>query len=244
MPGTIAVLATTHLVRQSISQSVAALGFRAREFSDLAELVVGVNEVAPQLVAADIDGLEGKWRALAAALRGSRQRVALVLLAGRFSFDEAHEALALGVSGMILKPYRKEEHTARLSELFLKTRGLRPRRGAPRFVVPEQTAASLRYTGPVGEERLAVADLSLGGLGVRVEGTASGALFAPGSSLSGASLLLDGEEVPLSALVAHRTEGRIGLRLLRLLGGRPAFLHLVESQHARAFGAGGKGNRW
>jgi DNA-binding NarL/FixJ family response regulator len=244
MSCTVAILATTHLVRQSIAQAVAPLGFRTFEFTDLANLVRRVNEVAPQLVVVDIDGLEGRWRALAAALRGSQERVALVLLAGRFGLDEAHEALALGVSGMILKPFRKEEHTARLSELFLKTQGLRPRRTAPRFVPPEESAAQLQYAGATGEEQAPVADLSLGGLGLRPEGSAPGTMPSPGSNVKGAMLLLDGGEVPLSALVVHRTGGRVGLRVLRLLEGRPVFLRAVESQHTRAFGAGGKRNRW
>jgi DNA-binding NarL/FixJ family response regulator len=244
MACTIAVLASTHLVRQSIVQSVVPLGFRYHEFGDLTELVLGVNKVAPQLVVADIDGLEGKWRALAAALRGSQQRVALLLLAGRFGFDEAHEALALGVAGMILKPFRKEDHTARLSDLFLRSMGLRPRRAAPRFVPPEEAFASLRYTGPRGEERAAVADISLGGLGVRVSGAAAEEGSAPGAGLSRAALLLAEGEVPLSLQVVHRSEARLGLRLLRMPEGRAAFLRLVEAQHSRAFGAGGKRTRW
>lgn len=242
MSCTAAILANTHLVRQTIAQALAPLGFHTHDFADLPTLALRVNEIAPTLVLVDIDGLEGKWRALAAALRGSPQRVALVLLAGRFGFDEAHEAMALGVAGMILKPFRKEEHTARLSDVCLKTRGLRPRRATPRFV-PE-AAPDLRYDGPAGEEHCTVTDMSLEGLGLRPDRSAPGAALTPGSSLRRVTLRLGDAEVSLSALVVHRRADRVGLRLLRLLEGRPLFVRALEAQHTRAFGAAGKRNRW
>ncbi len=244
MSGSVAVLASTHLVRQSVSQALAPLGFLTSEFSDLAELALGVNRIAPRLVVVDIDGLEGRWRALAAALRGSPQRLALILLAARFGFEEAHEALALGVSGMILKPFRKEDHTARLSDLFLKSLDLRPRRAAPRFVPPRDGPAYLRYFGSRGEERAELTGLSLGGLSVRAPKKAVEAGFGRGVNLSRATLLLEEAEVPLSVQVMHCDEEQMGLRVLRLYQGRPVFLRLVAAQHARAFGAGEKRNRW
>ena len=244
MSCTVAVLASTHLVRRSIAQAVAPLGFLTHEFTDLAELALGVNRVAPQLVVADIDGLEGKWRALAAALQGSQQRLALVLLATRFGFEEAHEALALRVAGLILKPFRKEDHTARLSDLFLKSQGLRPRRAAPRFIPPGNAPVYLRYAGPRGELKAELIELSQGGLGVRAPEMAAETAPAPGGSLDRATLELEEAEVPLSVQVIHSDAGRLGLRVLRLFGGQPAFLRVVASQHARAFGAGGKRNRW
>lgn len=244
MSGSVAVLASTHLVRQSVTQALAPLGFLTREFTDLAELALGVNRIAPRLVVVDIDGLEGRWRALAAALRGSQQRPALILLAARFGFEEAHEALALGVSGMILKPFRKEDHTARLSDLFLKSLDLRPRRAAPRFIPPRDGLAYLRYVGSRGEERAELTGLSLGGLSVRAPKTAAEEGLGRGVNLSQATLLLEEGQVPLSVQVMHCDAERIGLRVLRLYDGRRAFLRVVAAQHARAFGAGGKRNRW
>jgi CheY-like chemotaxis protein len=242
MSSSVAVFASTHLVRQSIAQSLEPLGFRTHDFADLAELVRDVNQVAPRLVVMDVDGLEGRWRALAGAMKGSPQRVALVLLAGRFGFEEAHEALALGVAGMILKPFRKEEHTARLVELWLKTGGLRPRRGSPRFIPPEQTAAYFRYPASSGEQRAAVIDLSLQGLGVRPP--AAGERFAPGTRLGRTMLELAAGNVPLSTRVIHRSAERMGLQVQHLVEGRAALARVVEAQHARAFGAGGKRSRW
>jgi DNA-binding response OmpR family regulator len=240
----VAILASTHLVRQSVAQCLAPLGFRVHEFTDLAELALGVNRVAPRLVVVDIDGLEGKWQPLAAALRGSAQRLPLVLLAGRFGFEEAHEALSLGVAGMILKPFQKEEHTGRLVELVLKSRGLRPRRASPRFLPPEEAPVGLRYLTPDGGQRAQVADLSLGGLGVSSADAGRAAGLPPGARLDQAVLQLETGEVPLSARVVHHSAGRMGLQVLRLFEGRAAFLRVVEVQHARAFGPRGKRNRW
>lgn len=80
MPCTVAILAAAHLVRQPIATALAPLGFVTYEFSELSELVLSVNQVAPQMVVVDIDGLQGKWQALATALQGGQRRVALVLL--------------------------------------------------------------------------------------------------------------------------------------------------------------------
>lgn len=244
MSCTVAVLASTHLVRQSVTQPLAPLGFLTREFTDLAELALGVNRIAPRLVVLDADGLEGRWRALAAALRGSPQRPALVLLASRFGFEEAHEALALGVAGMILKPFRREDHTARLSDLILQSLDLHPRRAAPRFVPPRDGPLYLRYQGLRGEQRAELTGLSLGGLSIRAPRTAAETVFRRGLDLGRMSLLLEGAEVPLSVQVIHREAETIGLRILRLYGGRAVYLRVVAAQHARAFGAGGKRNRW
>ncbi len=244
MSRTVAILAPTHIVRQSVAQALAPLGFLTGEFTDLAELALGVNRIAPRLVVVDIDGLEGRWQALAAALRGSPQRPALILLAARFGFEEAHEALALGVAGMILKPFRKEDHTARLSDLFLKSLDLHPRRAAPRFVPPRDGPAYLRYQGPRGEQKAELAGLSLGGLSIRAPMAAAEKVFQRGLAPGRMTLLLERAEVPLSVQVIHGDAETIGLRILRLYGGRAAFLRVVAAQHARAFGAGGKRNRW
>ncbi len=244
MTCTVAVLASTHLVRQSVAQALAPLGFLTREFTDLGELALGVNRIAPQLVVVDIDGLEGRWRALAAALRGSPQRPALILLGTRFGFEEAHEALALNVAGMILKPFRKEDHTARLSDLFLRSLELHPRRAAPRFVPPQGGPAYLRYRGPRGNQRAELSGLSLGGLSIRAPKAAAETVFRRGLDLGQMALELEGAEAVLSVQVIHGDAETIGLRILRLYGGRAAFLRVVAAQHARAFGAGGKRNRW
>ena len=69
--------------------------------------------------------MQRHWRAIArAALLGPR-RVPLVLLTGSFGFDDAHDALALGVASVILKPFRPSEHTLRLYDLVLKQKGVR-----------------------------------------------------------------------------------------------------------------------
>lgn len=245
MPCTVAILAPAHLVRQPIASALAPLGFVTHEFSELSELVLSVNQVAPNLVVADIDGLKGKWKALAAALQGGQRRVALVLLAGSLGFEEAHEALALGVAGIILKPFLKAEHTARLSELCLRTRGLRPRRSEPRFTPTGDTPLFVLHTGPHGEERYETADLSRAGLGILAPAAGVEAGAEPAGSLLRGALTLAEAEVRLSARVVHRSAERIGLRVLELHEGKQAWRRQVEAQHARAFGAGGKKrNRW
>lgn len=236
MSGAVAILAGTHLVRQSLSQCLSPLGFTVKEYSEPAELLSRINRLAPEMIVIDVDGLERVWRVFTAGLRGSQKAVTVVLLASRFDLEDAHEALAAGVAGVILKPYAKE-NTRRLVDLWLRRQGLRARRSAPRFRPPGELDASLRYRTARGWVSAPVRDLAEEG--IAVDGAASADPLVPS-----ATLRLGGTEATLSLYRAHSTDGVTGFRLGSFQDGRPALARFLEQLQVRVFGAGRKKGKW
>ena len=234
-----AVLAGTHLVRQSLSQCLVPLGFQVREFSDPAELVSQLNRFSPDLIVIDADGMERAWRTLASGLHAGAKPIALVLLASRFSIEDAHEALAAGVNGMILKPYEKES-TRRLLELWLRCRGLRAKRASPRFRPPQELGARLRYQGASDWENAEVRNLSEGGVAV----SSYRDMPRHSSLLPTATLRLGEAESTLVLQGVHQGGEIAGFRLTLVQDGRAAFVRLLEQLFARAFGSHGKKGKW
>ena len=240
----IVVQAAAHLVRQPIVQSLSALGISVREFTDLGEAVARLNDLSPDLIVMDADGMARRWRALAASLGGARGGVGLVLLAGRFSFEDAHDAQALGVAGVIVKPYRPEEHAARLLDAALARRDLRPRRLAPRLPLPDGEGAFFELSLPSGEERLPVRNIAEGGVAVAASTPAASAALTEGEHFPSASLVWGALQLELSFDVAHATAGIAGLRFIKVLEGWPQLARTLGERLARAAGPLERKRRW
>jgi DNA-binding NarL/FixJ family response regulator len=244
MPLQVVVQAAAHLVRQPIVQSLSALGIAVREFADPGEFVARLNDLSPDLVVMDADGMARRWRTIAAGLGGARGGPGLVLLAGRFSFADAHDAQALGVSRVIMKPYRREEHAARLLDAALARRGLRPRRSTPRVPLPGAEGAVLELSLPTGEERLAVRDIAEGGIAVSPATRAASDALVEGERFPGASLVWGSLRLELSFDVSHVTGGIVGLRFIRALDGWPQLARILGERLARALGSLERKRRW
>jgi DNA-binding NarL/FixJ family response regulator len=256
----VVVQAATHLVRQPIAQSLSALGLAVREFADLAEMVARLNELSPELIVMDADGMARPWRTLAAGLGSARSGVeprprggveprprggvGLVLLASRFSFADAHDAQALGVAGVIMKPYRREEHAVRLLDIALARKGLRPRRAAPRTSLPEGEEAWFELSLPTGDERLPVNNIAEGGVAVGVVTTAANAALVEGENFPAATLVWGSLRLELSFVVAHTTAGTAGLRFIQVVEGWPRRARALEERFARAVGPLERKRRW
>ncbi len=236
------VLASTHLVRQQLGHCLAPLGARIREFATPAKLLPRFDSLPADLLVMDADGMGRAWRlpARAAQLRGSPP---VVLLGARFGFDEAHDALALGVSAAVLKPFRREEHTRRLYDLVLKHKRIRPRRSEPRFALDEGGAARLDYQDRTGEGSGLVAEANRGGLSLAVAGSRGDRLPA-GSFVPEATLSIGDTEARLSAHVVHRADDRAGLSVHEWGEGRQRVLRLFDELASRAFGGRRDKRKW
>ena len=239
----IVVLGKILLVRQPIAQSLGTLDFDIFESSDFAEVIASLDITKPSLVVMDADGMPREWRALAAAL-GARQGAALVLLTSRFSFDDAHDALALRVSGVIVKPFRREEHTPRLLDLALRKMNLRARRASPRFAVPATTNSVLRLPTSDGEDVFPLKNIAEGGATIDMEAGAAGSSLAHGSLVPLATLSWGEVQLEAELSVVHRQVGAGGVRFSRFFDGAPKLFHALKERHARALGSHGRKRRW
>jgi CheY-like chemotaxis protein len=238
------VLGKTLLVRQPIAQSLSALDFQVHESSDLAEVVSTLNLTAPALIVMDADGLAREWRMLAAGLGAKRGAAALVLLTSRCSFEDVHEAMALRVAGVIVKPFRRDEHTARLLDLALRPVDVKARRSAPRFALPESTHAVLRWSLSESEYLLPVKNVAEGGAMVRVEADSPEAAFKPGGFIPLATLSWGEVQLEVAFDVIHRGTDAAGIRFSRIFDGTPKLLRALEELQVRALGPRGKKRKW
>jgi CheY-like chemotaxis protein len=246
MPLRVVVQAATHLVRQPIVQSLSALDLSVRELTNVAEVVTRLNELSPDLIVMDADGMARPWRTLAAGLGGARPRggVGLVLLASRFSFADAHDAQSLGVAGVIMKPFRREEHAVRLLDIALARRGLRPRRAAPRTALPDGEDARLELSLPTGDQRLRVKNIGEGGVAVEVATAAANAALVETERFPAATLVWGPLSLELSFDVAHAAEGTAGLRFIRVVEGWPRLARALAERFTRAVGPLERKRRW
>jgi len=244
MPLSVVVQSPAHLVRQPVAQSLAALGLLVREFADLGEAVARLNELSPDLIVVDADGAPRQWRTLVSGLGGARGRVGVVLLSGRVSFDDAHDAQSLGISGIIKKPYRGTEHATRIVDAALARRGLRARRSHPRCRLDGTTDAVLEVELPAGAERLALWDISNVGAGAAVATAEARAALRAGEYFPAASLDWGDVHLVLSFRVAHVTGEVAGLQFISVADGAPRLAHALSDRFARAIGPRENRNRW
>ena len=244
MPLSVVVQSPAHLVRQPVAQSLAALGLLVREFADLGEAVARLNELSPDLIVVDADGAPRQWRTLVSGLGGARGRVGVVLLSGRVSFDDAHDAQSLGISGIIKKPYRGTEHATRIVDAALARRGLRARRSHPRCRLDGGTDAVLEVALPAGAERLALWDISNVGAGAADATAEARAALRAGEYFPAASLDWGDVHLVLSFRVAHVTGEVAGLQFISVADGAPRLAHALSDRFARAIGPRENRNRW
>jgi DNA-binding response OmpR family regulator len=244
MPLTVVVQSPAHLVRQPVAQSLAALGLLVREFADLGEAVARLNELSPDLVVVDADGASRQWRTLVTGLGGARGRVGVVLLAGRVSFDDAHDAQSLGISGIIKKPFRGTEHAARIVDAALSRRGLRARRSHPRCRLDGTTDAVLEVELAIGAERLALWDISNVGAGVAITTPEARAALRAGEYFPAATIEWGEAHLVLSFRVAHVTGDVAGLQFISVADGAPRLAHALADRFARAIGPLENRHRW
>ena len=244
MPLSVVVQSPAHLVRQPVAQSLAALGLMVREFADLGEAVARLNEIAPDLFVVDADGAPRQWRTLVAGLGGALGRVGVVLLSGRVSFDDAHDAQSLGISGIIKKPYRGTEHATRIVDAALARRGLRARRSHPRCRLDGTTDAVLEVELPAGAERFALWDISNVGAGVAAATAEAREALHAGEYFPAASLDWGEAHLVLSLRVAHVTGEVAGVQFISVTDGAPRLAHALADRFARAIDPREKRNRW
>jgi DNA-binding NarL/FixJ family response regulator len=236
------ILGKILLVRQPIAQSLRALDFEAFESSDFAEVVSKLGFTSPSLIVMDADGMSQEWRMLAAGLNAKPGAAALVLVTSRFSFDDAHDAMARRVAGVIMKPFRIGQHAARLLDLALRQMNVRARRSSPRFAIPESMNAVLRLPGSEGEDAFPLKNIAERGATIDVESV--GSLIDPGSFFPLATLSWGDVQLEAAIDVVHRNAHSAGVRFSRIFEGAPRFLRALQERQDKAIGPQGTRRRW
>jgi len=205
-------------------------------FEALSRLIESDN---PALVLIDGDGWERPWDSLLRSLELKGKGIGALLLVRSLSADQLLQATSLGIGTVILKPFKPEEHTARIYDLFLGARALSPRRAHPSYVSPDGQRLEMEIL-PEGDwvaRRLPVLDISAGGARMELPDPPAAARLVPGSRWAVASLVVGGARANVSFRVVHRGRQTIGVAFEQLIDRSGAFWEALQGFDRRVFGS-------
>jgi CheY-like chemotaxis protein len=240
----VVILGKILLVRQPIAQSLGALDFEVFESSDPAEVVANLDLTLPSLIVMDADGMAREWRLLAGGLGAKQGAAGLVLVTSRFSFDDAHDAMALRVAGVVVKPFRREEHAARLLDLALRKMNVRARRASPRFAIPANMNAVLRLPDSEGGDVFPLKNIGEGGVAIDLEAARLSSSLGPGRFVPSADLSWGEVQLEAAVDIVYRGKNAAGIRFSRIFDGAPRLLRALKERQARALGPEEKRRKW
>jgi CheY-like chemotaxis protein len=234
MSPTVVVVSRLQLIRQGIAGRLALLGATVREYADSTSALKILTEVVPDIMILDVDDAVWSWRPLVESLSLAQHTVHVVLLARRMGIDEAAVAKRLGVAGVILKPFREEEHMGRLFGLMNEGRRAAPRRSQPRYYPEPESHSLLTLPGPLSA-LYRIVNISLGGVCVaRPESGLRELEELPGDVA--VRLSTGGVHLGVTCRVSHRSDEAIGLQFRAMSSGRLDFIEHMGSLQNRVFG--------
>jgi DNA-binding response OmpR family regulator len=240
------VISKSEEIRKSFLDSYSLLGYEVSVTEDILQVIRELNFLEPDQVIMDIDELARIWKVVAGGLRLAQKKITIILLASSLSLEQANEALLLGVSGIIIKPFLREFHLKRVYDIIHRKQRAEGKRIYPRF-----------YTGAVFDGSLTAQNLATGqlhvfelinlseiGAAVRSRDPAVAPELQRGYVLEDASLRIDNQEFQISAQVVFRQQGLIGIGFQRITRGKANFLRFIQKLSLKAFGISGIKGKW
>jgi DNA-binding response OmpR family regulator len=240
------VISKSEKIRKSFLESYSLLGYEVRVSEDILELIRDLNILEPDYVIIDIDGLARRWKIAAAGLRLAQKKIMIILIADRVTLEEANEALMLGVSGIIIKPFLQEFHLKRVYDIIHRKLPSEGTRIYPRF-----------YTGPVFQGELTVpipgtskihtfelVNVSQIGAAIRSKNPAIAPELQAGAVIDEATLSLDNEQFPVAIQVVFRRQGLLGVYFQQIKKAESNFRRFIQRLSLKAFGISGIKGRW
>jgi DNA-binding response OmpR family regulator len=233
-------------IRQSFLESYSLLGYEVNVSEDIIDLIRDLNILDPDYVVMDIDELPRMWKIVASGLRLAQKKITIILIAGTITLEEANEALVLGVSGIIIKPFLPEFHLKRVYDIIHRKLRAEGKRIYPRF-----------YTGVVFEGSLTVpietanktytfelVNVSEIGAAIRSKDPEIAPELESNVVIDDAILSIDNEEFPVSIQVIFRKYGLIGVNFQRIKKGESNFNRFIQRLSLKAFGISGIKGKW
>ncbi|MBN1837335.1 MAG: PilZ domain-containing protein [Spirochaetales bacterium] len=240
------VISRSAEIRSSFAEAYALLGYEVSVYEEVQEPIRELNALDPDHVVVDTDGLERLWKILAAGLQLAQKRITVILIASAMTLEEASEALALGVSGIIIKPFLPEFHLKRAYEIIHRKLRVEGGRLLPRY-----------YTGSLFDGGLTVhsrdadklysfelVNVSERGAAVRSRHPDTAPELQEGVPLEKAILRLDDQEFRFHGRVVFRKGGLLGLVFDRFETGEANFRRFLQRLALKAFGVSGLSGRW
>jgi DNA-binding response OmpR family regulator len=240
------VISKSAEIRKSFVDSYSLLGYELSAFEDIYEPVRDLNLIDPDHVILDIDGLDRKWKILTAGLRLAQKKITVILLASTVTLEEANEALILGVSGIIIKPFLPEFHLKRVYDIIHRRLRMQGKRIYPRFYAGEAFEGELSLFSET-ENRSCSFDLvniSEIGAAMRAREPAEAPELKPGYVIEEATLRINRDEFPICAEVVFRSRGLVGVKFRSIKKNESSFTRFIQILSLKAFGISGLRGKW
>ena len=246
MDQNLVVISKSAEIRQSFLESYSLLGYEVNVSEDVIELIRDLNVLDPNYVIMDIDELARMWKIVASGLRLAQKKITIILIAGTITLEQANEALVLGVSGIIIKPFLPEFHLKRVYDIIHRKLRAEGKRVYPRFYAGEVFDGAL--TIPIEATNkihtFELVNVSEIGAAIRSKDPGIAPELESNVVVDEAVLSLDNEEFPISVQVIFRKQGLIGVSFQRIKKGESNFNRFIQRLSLKAFGISGIKGRW
>ncbi len=234
-----ALVTRSLLLREALVQRLSLLSVEVAAATDFEALAREIERDHPALVLVDGDGWEQNWEVPVRRMELRKRGLAGLLLVGSLNVDQLLEAPSLGIGTVLLKPFKPEEHTARIYDLFLSAQARTARRAHPRYfpadtlrlemeMLPEEDWVALRLT---------VRDICGGGAGIELPDPPAAAALAPGSRWAVASLVVGGARASVAFRVVHRSRQTVGVAFEQLIDRNGVFRDALLGFDRQVFGS-------
>ena len=144
----------------------------------------------------------------------------------------------------MVKPFRREEHTARLLDLALRKMKVRARRASPRFAVPATMNAVLSLSHSDGGEVFPVKNVAEGGAAIATETPGARSLLDPGRFVPMATLSWGEVQLEAACDIVYLGSNTAGIRFSRIFDGAARLLRALKERQARALGPQETRRKW
>ena len=240
------VIAKSEEIRDCFARSYPLLGYDVSVFEDIYEPIRDLNFLDPDHVIMDVDELARKWKIFAAGLKLSPKKITLILFASSMTLDQANEALLLGVSGIIIKPFLPEFHLKRVYDIIHRKLRLGGKRIQPRFYSGTEFDGSLMfYEYKAGKScQFPLINVSETGIAVRLGSPEEVPELQEGYAMDSAVMKIDDREYPISFRAVFRDRNVVGLAFEQIKRERPNFQRFLQRLSLKAFGISGLKGRW
>ena len=246
MDQNLVVISKSEQIRKSFAESYSLLGFEVSVSEDILELIRDLNVLEPDYVIMDIDELARRWKIAASGLRLAQRKIMVILIADMVTLEEANEALLLGVSGIIIKPFLPEFHLKRVYDIIHRKLVTEGARVYPRFYTGSvfQGALTVPVPGSNKTHTFELVNVSLIGAAIRSKIPSIAPELQADTVIEDASLSLDNERFLVDIQVIYRRRGLLGVYFQRFKKQEANFQRFVQRLSLKAFGISGIKGRW
>jgi DNA-binding response OmpR family regulator len=246
MEANLLVIAKSEEIRRCFARSYPLLGYQVSAFEDIYEPIRELNELDPDHVIMDVDELARKWKVVAAGLKLAQKTITLILFASSMTLEEANEALFLGASGIIIKPFLPEFHLKRVYDIIHRKLRIAGKRIQPRFYAGDEFEGFLLfYEHKSGQScQFPLINLSESGAAVRLQSPEQVPLFRPDYVMDSAVLKIGSQQYPISFRVVFREGGMVGIVFEQFKAEKSNFMRFIQRLSLKAFGIAGLRGRW